>query len=82
MRKEEGRSLKDTLCWHCEKACGYCSWSEWDTNRGAVRFEPVEGWETVPSIIFNGRMPVETHIVLSCPEFVQEDLEIVKDGNP
>lgn len=36
-------STKDTICWDCKKATGFCSWSE--------KFIPVEGWKATPTIV-------------------------------
>lgn len=43
----------DTICWHCEKACGGCSWAD--------RFEPVEGW-----VARKGNI---SYNVRKCPEY-------------
>ena len=35
--RETQKNYTDSLCWHCEKTCGGCSWSR--------KLIPVEGWE-------------------------------------
>lgn len=55
---------KDTLCWSCEKCTGGsdCPW--------ANRFEPVEGWDAVPTKIkMTPEKESDSFKVLSCPLF-------------
>jgi hypothetical protein len=37
------KGKKDTICWNCKRATGFCSWSE--------KFIPVKGWKATPTII-------------------------------
>ncbi len=46
--------VNEQICWHCEKAGGFCSWSE--------SFVPVEGWTAVKS--------GDSYAISSCPEYV------------
>ena len=34
---EKVKTLTETICWGCSKACGHCSWSK--------EFKPVDGWD-------------------------------------
>lgn len=66
------RSSSATLCWQCRKACGGCSWTSWDFKRERPRFEPVEGWEAVPRMLYaadKARGGVQSYEVRHCPEF-------------
>ena len=52
------------LCYSCKKACGGCSWSK--------KFEPVEGWTAVPTIIRNGfrnHQDTQSYKITACPEY-------------
>ena len=58
---------RNTLCWKCAKAVGYCTWSH--------HLEPVVGWEAIeyPAADYEqgrfAKMP--NYKVLSCPEFIE-----------
>lgn len=55
---------KDTLCWHCKKFSGLCSWSD--------RFEPVNGWKAEKTSVKTERNTlIDSYIVRECPEFVE-----------
>ena len=58
-----------TLCWDCRKACGGCSWSNYDERR------PVPGWTAVETKI---RMKTDVFepscIVIACPEFERDGI--------
>jgi hypothetical protein len=53
-----------TLCWKCKKASGGlgCEW--------ASRFEPVKGWDAVPTTIpLQNGLRADSFCVKSCPKF-------------
>lgn len=59
--------MKETLCWDCEKALGYCPWSE--------RFDPVPGWNATPTKIplYDGNGGyMDSFLVHECPMFVPD----------
>lgn len=59
--------MANQLCWSCAKACGKCSWSEYDRN------EPVPGWTATPTKLLIGRDKSQTtgsYAITACPEFV------------
>ena len=51
------------LCTYCEKYAKGCEWSE--------RFEPVPGWEAVPTIINQKGKPIHSYRIIRCPKFVE-----------
>ena len=61
-KKKGKRHYNDALCWHCQKACGGCSWS-----RSLI---PVDGWEAkeVDLVTYEG---LKSYKVIECPEFVE-----------
>ncbi len=63
-KKSKPKRYKDSLCWHCEKACGGCSWS--------IKLIPVEGWNAkrVQNKDFNDT-GIVSYTVIECPEFVE-----------
>ena len=68
-RKEQTAAMqkRNTLCWKCAKAVGYCTWSH--------HFEPVEGWEAIaypPAAYEQGQWAkIPSYKVISCPEFIK-----------
>lgn len=65
------RSSEETtqLCWTCRKACGGCSWSERGAD-GKVKFEPVPGWNAVPTRRSrDGKTVMESYCIKACPEY-------------
>lgn len=48
-------------CETCKNFAVGCSWSE--------RFEPVKGWEAVPTVISNQDHPCESYHIISCPKY-------------
>lgn len=56
-------SQKTQLCETCKRACGGCSWSD--------KFEPVEGWDAVPTIINegDGRI-IHSFKIKNCPLYI------------
>lgn len=61
------RVARATLCWDCAKACGGCSWSDWQEHT------PVPGWVAEPTMLrMNNDTYTRSYIVDSCPEFVRD----------
>ena len=65
---------KQTLCWSCKKALGYCSWSKCDEDTGEILFQPVDGWVAEKTSLlmysYDGTKRHETsYIVESCPQY-------------
>lgn len=52
----------ETICWHCQNACGGCSWSK--------NLRPVKGWKAkkIKVKIAQGDYN-DSYIVNECPEF-------------
>ena len=66
---------QETICWDCAKAGGFCPWSEKDEN-GVCLFQPVEGWEAVPTAwdsLGNETVSDGSYLVTKCPMFERED---------
>ena len=55
--ERKGRKL--TLCWSCQRAVKECPWS--------ANFEPVDGWDAVPTKIMGPVGPIPSFHVKSCP---------------
>ena len=51
---------KEQLCWTCQNACGWCSWSSC--------FQPVEGW-TAEKV---HRKTYDSYRITKCPEYVPD----------
>ena len=69
--------VKKSLCWTCQRATGFCSWSR--------NFEPVPGWEAEPTEITNtdGKDRVEiisSFKVSACPLY-QKDGRRINEHN-
>ena len=70
-------SKQANICIDCQNACGGCSWSEWDSDNGRPRFEPVPGW-TAKRVLLNlgyadGKPRlVDTYEITACPQFVPD----------
>lgn len=70
------------ICFDCDRACGGCSWSEWDPETKRPRFKPVPGWTAKKSIVRNTatkngkskRVPQETYHITACPLFKPDPL--------
>ena len=71
LEPSEKKVYKQTLCWWCKNAVGRCSWSEVDESQKnrPIKYEPVSGWVAVKT----ERGDYNSYVVLSCPEFVQDD---------
>ena len=68
------RNKKQTICWSCKKALGYCSWSKCDEDTGEILFQPVDGWVAEKTSLLaysHGGKPkyVTSYIVESCPQY-------------
>lgn len=65
------------ICFDCKKACGGCSWSEWDTAEKRPRFEPIKGWKAIKVPYFagagRGAKIDSTYYITECPEFDPEE---------
>ena len=56
--------FKQTLCWDCAKACGGCSWSDYEEQT------PVPGWTAEEAQLrLNNNLFTTTFIVKECPEY-------------
>ncbi len=68
LEKENCGFTSNSLCWQCSRATGFCPWSR--------DFEPVQGWEAVPTLIKGdrkGRNPdIPSYDVKKCPLFIQD----------
>lgn len=68
--KNQSYKKRDSLCWDCQRATGFCPWSKYK------KFEPVPGW-TVEKTIRIDKTPPYTYeregiTVLDCPLFVPD----------
>lgn len=75
-RVKKGERYPQTLCWRCQKATGHCSWSEIDTTDAdrPVKFKPVLGWDAIKTQLECGRRNTSSYLILSCPEFVPDEM--------
>lgn len=79
--------IKNTanICIDCLNACGKCPWTAVDPKTGAIRFEPVEGWDAEEVTLLlrtdsNGnRVIVQTYKIKSCPLFEKDDRKHKRD---
>ena len=62
-----------TLCWDCEWAAGKDGKCPW-----ASRFEPVPGWNAIPTKVRTTERLVESFDVYDCPLF--ELADVIKSG--
>lgn len=55
--------IRETLCWHCNKACGTadCEW--------ANKLKPVPGWDAIHMPLKTASGFIESYIVEDCPKF-------------
>ena len=59
--------MKETICWDCRRATGFCAWSK--------SFKAVKGWKAVPTKIQRVTPPYDTidsYLVIECPLFEPE----------
>lgn len=61
-------------CDHCKKCYGDCSWTEYDDEKGTVRFEPVNGWTAIETSV--------GYYIIDCPEFESDGTENRSDVLP
>ena len=65
------------ICFDCKKACGGCSWSEWDVAEKRTRFQPIEGWKAIKVPYFpgagRGAKVDSTYYITECPEFEPDE---------
>ena len=67
------------ICFDCQRACGDCSWSEYDLDREVARLKPVEGW-TAKLVMYQNCG--YTYEVTECPLFVPDrPKDIIKVNN-
>lgn len=57
------------ICFDCERACGGCSWSEYDKTTGGTRFKIPEGATAKPVFDMKGRL--STYHITDCPLFIR-----------
>lgn len=59
-----------SICFDCKKACGGCSWTEYDPAAGKIKWEPVSGW-VAERVMYppTSRWQKPSWRVLKCPEF-------------
>ena len=64
-----------TLCYSCARAYSLCPWSK--------RFEPIEGWDAVPTKLKVGQSrngsgeivpqkEIDSYLVINCPMFIED----------
>ncbi len=75
MAKEARNRGGTNICFDCKKACGGCSWSEFDPHTKQPAYKPVEGWKAikVPYLIGSGSGIDSTYYISWCPEFEPDD---------
>lgn len=62
-----GFKKKDTLCWKCKNAYGFCSWS-------GGEFIPVDGWNAIPTEKSMGKAgKMKSYCVIECPKFEKDE---------
>lgn len=62
-------------CWTCENATGKCSWTEFDSETGKIKFQPVPGWDAKPTRRrLCGKTIMESYEVRDCPQYVPDGL--------
>ena len=71
VREEEGYFTKrrhlETLCWDCKRADKMCPWS--------INFEPVPGWDAIPTKIMAPYGTIPSYHVRRCPLFIPDEEE-------
>lgn len=55
------REENEQLCWTCGNACDRCSWIR--------EFQPVAGWDAVPTIIKDKEGYMESYKISRCPNY-------------
>lgn len=73
MAREPRERGGTNICFSCKKACGGCSWSEWDSVTKSPRYEPVKGWKAIKVPYLSsgrqGKKVDSTYYITACPEF-------------
>ena len=61
--KEQVQHVRKRMqpCCTCKKFAGGCAWS--------ARFEPVKGWDAVPTRINQGGVMSDSYMIINCPEY-------------
>lgn len=77
-RLRGNKETRTNICFDCKKACGGCSWSEYDTEKKRTRFEPVPGWTAEKVALRTGTDPngariIETYAISACPLFEPDE---------
>jgi hypothetical protein len=61
-QKPRPKGYKEQPCCTCSKAIGGCAWAD--------RFEPVAGWDAVPTIIRQEKgRDMDSFAILRCPDY-------------
>ena len=66
---------KANICFDCQRACGDCSWSEYDLDRKTARLKPVEGW-TAKLVKYQDSG--YTYEITECPLFIPDKPKDIK----
>ena len=63
------------LCWDCANAYGGCPWTAVDPVTHRTAFQPVPGWDAVPTVHISSSKygNTESYRIRGCPLFVQEE---------
>lgn len=59
--------MKETICWDCQRATGFCAWSH--------DFKVVKGWKAIPTKVQRQTAPydeIDSYLVLECPLFLAD----------
>lgn len=67
-----------SICFDCEKAIGYCSWSEYDTEKNGTRFKLPEGAIAEP--VYDARGKFVTYRISGCPLFEKTPPRAIVNG--
>ncbi len=65
--------MADTLCWKCARSFGenQCSW--------ASGFQPIPGWDAVPTVMKGAEMPFQSYFIKGCPDYMPEPSRTVEE---
>lgn len=63
----EKTEQRANICFDCEKACGRCSWSEYDASINGTRFQLPKGAVVTP--VYDKRGNFYTYHITECPLF-------------
>lgn len=56
------------LCEYCAKFAGGCSWTDRGDD-GRVKFEPVPGWNAIPTVLPGRTHRINSFKIIECPEY-------------